>query len=67
MSFGYIDPISKKYVKGAGDMNIMNTPVASDTQAGLCSPEQVKKIEAAYTEKDVAQKETIENLFKKGE
>lgn len=67
MSIGYIDPITKKYIKKAGDMNVLNTPIASTTQAGLCSPEQAKKIDSAYSTEDIADRETILELFKKGE
>lgn len=63
MSQGYIDPITKKYVKTAGNASIENLPTATNKDAGLMSVEDKKKLDTAYTTDDVASAETINSLF----
>lgn len=65
MSMGYIDPITKKYVKKAGNGGYFTPSVASETEAGLMSAEDKKKIEKSYTTDDVANATDINGLFNK--
>ena len=64
MSQGYIDPITKKYIKTAGNASIENLPTATDKDPGLMSVEDKKKIDLAYTTDDIASTEIINSLFK---
>ena len=63
MSQGYIDPITKKYIKTAGNASIENLPTGTDKDAGLMSVEDKKKLDTAYTTDDVASAEIINSLF----
>lgn len=63
MSQGYIDPITKKYIKTAGNASIENLPIATDKDPGLMSVEDKKKIDSAYTTDDIVSVEAIKSLF----
>lgn len=66
MSIGYVDPISKKYVKKAGDLNLLNVPEASESSNGLMSASDKKKLDSLVPNTDIADTSTIKDLFKKG-
>lgn len=66
MSMGYLDPITKKYVKRAGNNgSLVTPPIADENTPGLMSPEDRKVVDSAYTTDDIASKELIRELFVK--
>lgn len=59
--------VNGQFVTVAQDFDILDAPEATETNSGLMSTTDKKKLEAAYTQKDVADQQTIRDLFKKGE
>lgn len=59
MSMGFVK--DGQYIKAAGNLSMLNTPVASETTNGLMSYEDKKKVDAMLTAQDLATEEDIIN------
>lgn len=66
MSYGYVDPETKLYVKCAGGNPLFDLVEATTTNNGIMSSTHVKMLEASYTTADVAKEDDIRKIFKKG-
>lgn len=65
MSVGYLDEFTGKYVKVAGNLNIINTPLATEISNGLMSYQDKIIVDNAFTVSDAATTDDIRALFNK--